>query len=97
MALVTWNYSALNSPCAFCGDINVFTAILFNGNTVHQLDESVRNGTRAIQSGSTIVFLDPGTYNVEVVTRNFSSSITASVGGNGTGVTSTLSIVLFPQ
>lgn len=96
MAMVSWNYSAYSNPCAFCGNISLFTAISFNGNVVHQLDETVANGTRNTQSGNIIVFLDPGTYNVEVIARNFSSGISVSVGGNNAGVTSSLNIVLYP-
>lgn len=96
MAMVSWNYSAYSNPCAFCGNVSLFTTINFNGNSVHQLDENVANGTRNTQSGSIIVFLDPGTYNVEVVARNFSNGISVSVGGNNAGVTSSLNIVLYP-
>lgn len=96
MAMVSWNYTAYSNPCAFCGNISLFTAISFNGNVVHQLDEDVANGNRNTQSGNIIVFLDPGTYNVEVIARNFSSGISVSVGGNNAGVTSSLNIVLYP-
>jgi hypothetical protein len=97
MAMITWNYLAYNNPCAFCGDITLFTAVLVNGAAAHQLDENIGNGSNRIQTGSTIMFLDPGTYTIELVARNFSSNIVASVGGNGTGILSNLCVVLFPQ
>lgn len=96
MALVSWNYTAYSNPCAFCGNSSLFTSIRFNGNLVHQLDEDIANGTRKTQTGSVIVFLDPGNYNVEVTAMNFSNGISVSVGGNNTGVTASLNIVLYP-
>jgi hypothetical protein len=96
MALISWTVATYAVSCTFCGDINLFCLVAVNGQVVHQLDENIGNGTRRISSGSTLVFLDPGTYNIEILVRNHSTSIVGSVGGNGSGVTSNMCIVLFP-
>lgn len=64
---------------------------------VHQLSEAVRNATTQTESGSTIIFLEPGSHTIQIRTLNFSSNIVASVGGNGKGILSNMNIVLFPQ
>ena len=96
MAMVSWGYSAYSNPCAFCGNVTLFTAVKINGNIMHQLNESIGNGTNNSPSGTTIFFLDPGSYNFEIEVACF-SSIVVSVGGNGTGLTGNMCIALFPN
>ncbi len=97
MAMVSWSFSAGSNPCAFCGDVNLFTAVKINGNISHQLMQSIGNGSNDVPSGTTIFFLDPGTYNFEIEAACFSNSIVVSVGGNGNGLTANLCVVLFPM
>ena len=97
MALISWNYYAYSTSCAFCGDITLHTVVKIDNGVVQELSKSLANATSSTQSGSTITFVEAGTHTIQVFASNFSSNIVALVGGNGISEVADLSIVLFPQ